>query len=372
MPSTCPANIRETKIGFGFKRQMAIDAANPVGDMWSLTKTNPALAENLFNTENDAEDIGKGNDWPQNLYKTSTDFRVAVEKFLTVEGLLQASAFALGSVTETPPALGASIYDIVPMRPEVDCINLPVFTYVEQIRPGPDYLLDRAAVGCVVNDFNVSFRNGPGRDNSTISMNLIGTGKTVEPSGMVLPANYPEHRLSAGGLKVTINGIEYVTSKRIESLEFGYNNNLRADSGYFPGSGEQDGFQYRGRMEFGNTRAITLTYVARLIAGSTELAQLKTLTTGVAHVECYAETIGTSTEKFGFDATWHKAVFSVVTIGDADGIVTVQVTVTPLWKDDTDGIFTLTIYSDKAEVFTQSVTAFEVAATGEGRKEKAA
>jgi hypothetical protein len=52
-----PANIRETKIGFGFKKQTALQTANLAADIWSLSKVNAALSTVSLNTEDDAAEV---------------------------------------------------------------------------------------------------------------------------------------------------------------------------------------------------------------------------------------------------------------------------------------------------------------------------
>ncbi len=88
----------------------------------------------------------------------------------------------------------------------------------------------------------------------------------------------------------------------------------------------------RGRMEVGD-REGTFTFTARFVHGSTELAKL------------LAQTEGTIVMSLSYDAnnslqlTYQRIVFSVAQIGDTDGIVTVQVTVQPLWHT-TNGLLT--------------------------------
>jgi hypothetical protein len=80
--------------------------------------------------------------------------------------------------------------------------------------------------------------------------------------------------------------VEYVSNKNIVSLETGWKNNIRMDSGFFPGSGFQtagDGSTgaIRGRLEFGNRQG-NLRFVARFESGSSEYTKLKAQTTGTA------------------------------------------------------------------------------------------
>ena len=44
MPASCPANIRETKIAWGFMPQADLGTENILSEIWSMTKINPTLA----------------------------------------------------------------------------------------------------------------------------------------------------------------------------------------------------------------------------------------------------------------------------------------------------------------------------------------
>lgn len=150
-----------------------------------------------------------------------------------------------------------------------------------------------------------------------------------------MPTATVEKLLPSASLTLSINGVDYVTSKNIVSLETGWKNNLRMDAGFFPGSGFQtagDGSSgaIRGRLEFGN-RAGNLKFVARYDSTSLEYAKLK------------AQTTGTAVINLSFDVnnslaiTWQKMAFSVVEIGETDQILTVSVECSPLY-DSTNGI----------------------------------
>src|SRR3974377_655434 len=121
--------------------------------------------------------------------------------------------------------------------------------------------------------------SGPGRANSKISVQFAGSGKMTEPSAITMPAATAEKLLPSASLTLTINGVDYVTNKNIVSLETGWKNNIRVDSGFFPGSGFQtagDGSTgaIRGRLEFGNRQG-NLRFVARFMNGSDEYTKFK-------------------------------------------------------------------------------------------------
>ena len=130
-----PANIRETKIGFGYKKQTDLSTPNVSGDIWSLTKTNAALATVTLNTENDAAELGKGHEFATQVFKSHWDVSGSIEKFLTSEIAAWAFVFGLGNRTKsgTPPAI---TYTCTPQDPVSGGIELPAFSFIEAIRQG--------------------------------------------------------------------------------------------------------------------------------------------------------------------------------------------------------------------------------------------
>ncbi|HOQ47923.1 MAG TPA: hypothetical protein PK157_21620 [Bryobacteraceae bacterium] len=331
-----PANIRETKIGFGYKKQTDLATANAVGDIWSLTKTNAALTTVTLNTENDAAELGKGHEFATQTFKSHWDVSGSIEKYLSSEIAAWAFVFGLGGRVKsgTPPTI---TYTCTPQDPVTGGIELPAFSFIEAIRQGASAVLDRMAVGCVVEEFRITLGSGPGRANSRITVNFAGSGKLVEPSGITLPAGTAEHLLPGASAQVVINGVDYVTSRNLVSLELGFKNNLRLDSGFYPGSGIQDGAAIRGRLEFGDREA-SLKFVARFEHGSTELTKLRNQTTGTAVVSLQGDLISGS-DYHSLEVTFHKVAFRTAVVGDTDGIVTVEVECHPLW-DATNGLLT--------------------------------
>jgi hypothetical protein len=332
-----PANIRETKIAFGYKRQSALQTANVVGDLWSLTKTNATLSETNLVVEDDAQDIGKGNEFASQVFLSHWDTAFSMEKYITSEIMAWVGAFGLGNRVKTGTA-PVFTYTCTPQDPVAAGIELPAFSFIEAIRPGGSAVLDRMLVGNVVEGFMVTLATGPGRQSAKINIDLVGCGKITEPSGLTIPSPFVEHSLPAGSATVIINGVNYVSNRNLVSLEWGFRNNTRLDSGFYPGSGSQDNASIRGRMEFGD-RAASLKFVARFENGSTELATLKAQTTGTAVIGLQGALISGS-DYHSTTVTFHKVAFRTATIGDADGLVTVEVECSPLWHP-TNGLLTM-------------------------------
>jgi hypothetical protein len=336
---SCPANIRETKIAFGFAPQADLGTINTTPQIWSLTKTNAALAVVTPVTEDDSQDIGKGDEFATQLFPTNMDVAIPIEKYVSSEFLAWLFCFTTGKATKTGTAPAAITYDATPSDPVVNCINLPAFTYAEQIRTGANAVVDRAEIGNVINDWTLTMNSGPGRANCVVSVNCVGTGKIQNPSGITFPALTVEHFLNAASATINICGIDYVAAQSFISMEFRWNNNVRLASGFYPGSGTQNGFAIRGRMEYGN-REISLSFVARAQKGSQEYANLIALTEGSTQITLTGAVIGAGPTTHSMKITIPRGVFSAVVNGEADGIVTVNCQVRPL-KPPTGDIITL-------------------------------
>jgi hypothetical protein len=233
-----PANIRETLIAFSKNKQAAIATANTAAGMWRLNKLNSSFGGPKLITETDAEEFGKGHEFAANVYRMSWDVQGQIEKYLSAEFACWAFAFALGKVVPTG-ILPNYIYTITPLDPVADGIELPYFSFVEQIRPGGSAVLDRMSIGCAIQDLTLTIASGPGRANAKLVVNYVGSGKHLKPSTITIPAATAEKLLASASLALTIKGVNYVTAKSIVSLELSWKNNLRVDDGYYPGSGFQ-------------------------------------------------------------------------------------------------------------------------------------
>ncbi len=340
-------NTQNQKLGVAYKAQSTLQTANGASDFWLLSKTSGGFGKMGINWDSDAADIGKGSEFATTLFPITKDVSLSVEKRLSSEFAAWLFQFGFGTANTVTAAEGTTgmKYTCKPMD-VCDGLDMPAFSVVEQLGAGcpGGSGVDRMAVGCVVNDFKISFTSGPGRNNTLASANLVGCGKVTEPSAITLPtAPLTEHALSGSSATVTINGVDYVANKSLLSLEMTFSNAIRTDSGYFIGSGTEDGAAIRGRMERG-TRAYGVNFVARLGTNSPELAALKAGTTGTAVINLTGSTFET-THSNSLKVTYHKVQYQAVEIGDDNGIVTVSVNVTPL-EHATNGVVT-------AEIVTQ-------------------
>jgi hypothetical protein len=332
-PASCPANVQETRIAFGYKPQADVATANLVTEMWSLTKVNPALSTVNPVNETNALDIGKGNEFPSQVFPSYQDASVPVEKYVSSEFMAWLFCFTTGKATKTAAGTGWT-YAAVPNDPAVDCINLPCFSYDEQIRTSPNSVIDRMLVGCVVGEWTLTMQSGPGRANCRVSCTLPGSGMVQTPGIAAIPPLTQEHFLNAAGATINIGGIDYVLTQSFVSLEFRWNNNVRLDTGLYPGSGVQNGYAVRGRMEYG-IREMTLNFVARAQKGSVEYNNLISGAENPATFSVKGPSIDAS-DFHGFQISMPRTRMQSVVNADDNNIVTVNCGVTAL--QPTDGV----------------------------------
>lgn len=318
------ANTQETLIGVSFKKQSAIGTGvSSTSDFWRIGKTNPALATVDPKTEDDAADIGKGDEFARNSFPLAQDASVPIEGYLTSQKLALVMTFVLGKTTKTTPAAGAFTYTSVMSSPVTDGIEPPLMTYVEQIRPGGSSVIDRALLDCAVNSAAVKMNSGAGRQNATVAMELVGSGRVTSPSTITLPAALTEHGLNSGGFGIVINGVNYVTERSFIDCELSIGKAIDLESGLFPGSGVTPaGFQVRGRMEHG-TRTVGLRFKVRFTNGSTELASLLAQTEGTA-VLTWQGALITGSTYHSATITLHRITIASAIVGDSNGKVTVD------------------------------------------------
>jgi len=249
-----------------------------------------------------------------------------MEKYASAEFAAWAFAFALGKVATA--GTGPYTHTITPLDVVADGIDLPAFSFIETIRQGANDILDRMAVGCCVEDVALTIASGPGRANSKIVANFVGCGKLIRPSGIVIPAVTAENLLPSASLALSVNGTDYVTTKRVINLELQWKNNIRLDTGFYPGSGFQtlgdpDSGAIRGRMEHGK-RTLSLRFSARFEDGSSELATLENQSEGTA-VLTLSGPSSTSLE-----ITLPRTRFRAVRVDNTDGIVSAETDVLPM------------------------------------------
>lgn len=325
------ANIQELQVAFSKTAQTAIDVAST--DLIRFNTTSEDIGDVEPVVEDDADEIGKGNEFAEQSFLTSWKVSKKVQCYLSAESLALAAAFGLGSGN-------AGIYTPIDPISDPNQIELPWMTVLEAIRPGATtQVFNRAMLAMVVDKFTIQLAKGPGRANSKLDFDLTGSGRFDDNTNLAMPAKTPVHLLPAASLTCTINGVDYVSAKTFESFEFSWSNNVR--EGYFPGSGFQTpddptSGQVQGRMEFGK-RKVESYFMARFQNGSTELNSLTAQTTGTA-------VIGLSGgASYNTTITMPQVTFKTAKVANDQGIVTVRVDLSAQYNDAAGNVVSMAV-----------------------------
>lgn len=334
------AGTREISIAFGFRKQTNITTANILADIWRLHKVNTDILVPSFVKENDAAWLGKGDEFPTTEYKSYIQIAHSLTKFSSSEFMAWAVCFGLGKVVKT--GAGPYTYTCTPLDPVTDGIEVPYFSYLEAVRQGGTDIFDRMYVGCAVEGLLVSVKSGPGLVNSQITVDFVGSGKLTDPSGITHPGATTEHIMPGASVAKTTLTVDYVTLKRLLSVDWGWRNNLRNDEGFYPGSGTQDGYAVKGRFWHGD-RAGVLRFQAIVEDGSTEYTALRDLTTGTAVITQTYDADNACT------ATFQKVAFNTAVIADYNGLLTVNVEATVM-KHASNGVLQVVVITPQNNI----------------------
>jgi len=327
-----PIRMQEQQFGLAFRKQTNIATANPEAHMWRLRKTNAQLPIPTLQTESDAAEYGKGHPYAEQVFLTAWRSGGTLEKYLSAEIAAWAMAFGLGKVVKSGTNPNFT-YTCTPLNPTAgDADELPYFTTVAQIRPGGSPAADYAVVGCAVNSWQITLGSGPSRENSKITIEYVGSGRFNQPSGITLPTTLTEKFLSNGSLTFSAHGTDYIATRRLLTLEAGWQNNLMVEQGYYPGSGSQNGAAVSGRILFG-VQAATLKFRAMIAQPTPEIQRLQNQTEGTATLTLTYDTNNS------LSITYHRAVVRSIEFTEADGFAVVDCEIEPLYHS-TNGILT--------------------------------
>lgn len=345
-----PARDQELEVIIGFHKQTGtgLDATTKSqvqtmlasgASFWKPTTREFAVPFPVFNQEDNADFFGKGSEFATQIFPTSLDVNYNISCFLTSQNFAQAIVFGLGSYSETSPGAGSAQYVAVPMVPADDGVNLPLTTIGGGIRQGTaGKIIDIALPGCAVNKWTLRIERGPGLDNTNLTTEWVGCGFYVNNAGITYPGDLDpqEHRLGGGSTTVlSILGVDYIANARMVSLLFEWANNVSLETGYFPGSGQINGFDVRGRMRMGK-RSITFSWVVELEATSTELANLLAGTEGETIIQVTGGEISSGVNhraRINVGRCRHKGF----EVSSTAGFVTANITTT-LLEDETGSL----------------------------------
>ncbi len=326
-----PARVQQLVLGLGKGKQTSISAA--AATFLRFKKLDTALTTPKPVFENDAAEIGKGNEFISQTFPSHYEVANRMEKYASAEFVTWACAYALGNVAQTGSAAPYT-YTILPINPGTT-LELPYFSICEQVPEGGGNCIDNLYVGCAIEDFTYQFSYGPGRASSKMTVNWVGSGLLTTPSGITVPALTTENNMLAASMSLSVNGVDYVGTKRILSGSIGWKNNLLLNAGFYPGSGLQNGLQVRGRMEIG-ARVPSFQFTARLLSGSPEYNTLVSQTAGTATLSVQHDAGNSVT------FTFSQMAFQMAENAEADGIVAVTVTGAPQYNTTQNTVFSVT------------------------------
>ncbi len=321
-----PVLTQQTALAVGRVKQTNVSTANAANQLIRISKNNVEPISRVPNVETNADDIGKNDEFPDQVFPLNWDTRGPLELFLTSELFAWCAAFSMGGVATTDLGPGSGAYEHV-ITPQSGNLNLPVFTVVEKA-PADGTLIDTAHVGCALNGFSVSLKKGIGRSAATMRADIIGTGRATQPSALALPSVVAMNSLTVGAAVISINGTDYSGAGTLEELDFSWSNNIREEDRFYPGSGSQDNFTVGGRIRHGK-RVGALRYVVSVEPGSTEETKLKQQTQGAATITIEGATISGSYKhmaKMEIPALRFASVRPI----DVDGLYAFEVITAPI------------------------------------------
>ena len=326
MAVTNVTRVQGLVFGLGVHKQAA--ASTISSDFVRWRKLDMKVPFDLYHTENDAHEIGKGNEFATAVYNTSVEpSAMTIEKYGSAEFTTWAWAYALGVVGGTP---ASGIYAIVPIDPGTN-LEPPYFSVVSILPSAGGDAVALAQIGCGIESVETTFHYGPGRASVSTRAEYMGLGYNngVTPYTTV-PALQAENYMYASSLAMVLHpasgpDINYVSNKSILHGTMGWKNNFNGAMRYLPGSGfDAYGFQVGDRLLIG-TRVPSLTFTVFLDANSTEYASLIAQTT-------YQVTI-TLTIDSNHSVQWvyTTANFNMVETTQEDGFIAVTCTMDPLY-----------------------------------------
>jgi hypothetical protein len=315
-----PARIQSLTFALGSAKQTSLTSISPTFNTWR--KLNMDVPFLLAETENDSAEIGKGDEFAHQVFKTAKSATGRIEKYGSAEFTAWGWGYAMGDV-----GLSAGLYTVHAIDPATT-LELPYFSVAALLKEGGVQTIDEAHLGCTVEDVETTFHYGPGRASVRTVVNYSNAGNSLVPSGLALapPALITENYMQSSSMAITINGTNYASAKSILLGTMGWKNNLLLPLRYRPSVGglDGDGFAVGGGTLIG-ARAPSLTITAFLLNTSTEYASL------------VSQTPGTGVITLTFDGThfctwsYPKVVVQRVEKTQEEGIVAVTVGLEPLY-----------------------------------------
>lgn len=252
MAAGCPGLEQEVAFAFGKNKQSDLVTGNVEAGLvrWNAITKTPFRPD--YTNEDDSEEAGNDDEFAQTLFPVSANLSASFEAYLTSLKMAWAVTFGMGAVAKT--GAGPYVYTATPLDRATDGCELNSFSILQSVQSGA--ILDELLIGNVLDSFEVALQSGPGRASSQITLGIVGTGIVDSSTEPDMPAKTTEFELSAASLAMTALGNNLVTLKRINSLNWGFRNNISEERKFYPGSGvDSNGFALAGRMQPGKREA---------------------------------------------------------------------------------------------------------------------
>lgn len=286
---------KNMKTAIGFNKQSALQTGLAAGSLVRLAHTEASFAFPKFISDNNRDDFGTGSEFATNTFPNRIDFDFGYTARMTSLNTAILAAFGLGSVVKTAAGSGFQ-YVCTPLDPTVGDPDMPSTSICQQLDESSGHAIDILNVGCCVEQFGLSLKNGTGRDTSTVTGQFVGCGKHAKPSGITIPAAATEHGMNLGTVTtLSVRSVNYITNRLFVDCDLTYKNNIQLDLGFYPGSGSQNGFALRGRMLKGQPD-LTFGMTVFLNKDSTELADYLAQTEGTIQIVQVGDVIGAGPE----------------------------------------------------------------------------
>lgn len=311
---------QEISFGFGLRDQADYETINGGSDiLWLETMSRePGLVEHR-NSDN-SQMTGKGSEFPSQVYKESASYSQEFEFIASAELMSWLFAMSLGSVAKTGTSPNFT-YTCIPAVRGTDPCEMKPFTVVQKDTRSPN-LLDQAMIGCAIAGWSLSVQSGPERANCRVRVRVVGTGRETRPSGIALGTFTVPTDLLAASLELSALSVDYVATKRINSLELSWENSALAR--FYPGSGVQNGFGVAGAVEMTPGRAYSLSMNVDFKDMASELNKIRDGDEGTVTIELES----TATRKATI--TLHRARFTGASFSEGDRGVNLDVQATGL------------------------------------------
>ena len=339
------------KTAFSNKAQSAYGTKLPDID---IDQAHPLLGseniESTFDKINDADQFGKGHEYPTKQENLTADVRVSRSADASSALLGWVMAFACGAITTTQPddigSPNTYEHEIKPMDIDDSAIGkqLPVTSIVEELASFKKMLYR----DMLVSEFSIT---GEIKKQLQLSFSMIGSGHK-ETSTLTMPALTAVSFLKMPGVTITVGGTSY--SAKLLNFNFSHKNELAEDLGYHPGSGyltplDPSTPQIRGKLKV-SKRTTSLSFEILAEDGNLR-SDMEANTEKAIVISAEGATIENS-YKHNLELSFPKTFIKATPIGREGNFLKYQVETEIAWDSTSEAPFVATVRNNVASYLT--------------------